>query len=60
MKKNILIILFTFIAAFATSLLYEIEFIDKNKVRQFLVLLLIIFELGLGYKLLKVNNSNTE
>jgi VIT1/CCC1 family predicted Fe2+/Mn2+ transporter len=55
MNKNlkiILIIFTTFIITFVTSLLLEIE-IFKNIVRYVLVILLIIFELYVGFILYK-------
>lgn len=59
MKKNIvniLIILFTIIISFGTSILYEFDFISKNYVRYMLLTIVIIFELIFGWKLLKENN----
>jgi preprotein translocase subunit SecY len=46
--KILKIILATFIIAFATSALYEFNFIEKNPVRYILVILLIVFELIAG------------
>jgi hypothetical protein len=43
--KYILIIIFTFILAFATSLLLELNFISKSNIRITLVALLILIEL---------------
>lgn len=52
--KKILTILITFIIAFATSMLFDIQFIAVNKVRVFLVFLIIVIELLVGYNVLKV------
>ena len=46
--KILKIILATFIIAFATTALYELNFIYKNPVRYILVILLIVFELVAG------------
>jgi hypothetical protein len=52
--KKILTILITFIIAFATTLLFDLQFIEVNKVRVFLVFLIIVIELLVGYNVLKV------
>lgn len=46
-------ILVTFLIAFATSCLYELNFISNNPVRYVLVLLLIIIELLTGFFYIK-------
>lgn len=51
--KILLIILATFILAFATSFLYELDFITKNPIRYALVLVLILIELLTGFFYIK-------
>jgi hypothetical protein len=63
MLKIITAILLTFVLAFATTLLFELEFITKNYWRIILVSLIIILELILGYMYIKseiLKNSKTE
>jgi hypothetical protein len=62
MLKIITAILLTFVLAFATTLLFELEFITKNYWRIILVSLIIILELILGYMYVKseiLKNSKT-
>jgi len=51
--KYIVTIVITFIVAFATSLLFELDFISQNIVRYYLVIILIIVELATGFIILK-------
>ena len=51
--KYILIILITFILAFATSLLFEWNFIAKNIIREGLLTMLILIELLAGFLIFK-------
>lgn len=51
--KIIIIILATFILAFSTSALFEIELIAHNPVRYILVILLILIELLTGFFYIK-------
>jgi heme A synthase len=51
--KIITAIVITFILAFATSFLYEIDFINNNPVRYILVLLFICIELVIGFYYIK-------
>lgn len=51
--KYILTIFITFIVAFTTSLLFEIDFIKLNTVRYALVVLFIAIELLTGFLILK-------
>jgi uncharacterized membrane protein len=63
MLKIITAILLTFVLAFATTLLFELEFITKNYWRIILVSLIIILELIIGYMYVKseiLKNSKTE
>jgi hypothetical protein len=63
MLKIITAILLTFVLAFATTLLFELEFITKNYWRIILVSLIIILELILGYMYVKseiLKNGKTE
>lgn len=57
--KILLIITVTFILAFVTSFLYEIDFVSQNIVRYILVLLLIIIELLTGFFYIKTEIKNT-
>lgn len=62
--KTLKIIALTFILAFATSTLYELDFISKNPVRYFLVILLILVEISSGFvyfisELKAVNKKST-
>jgi len=56
--KILAIILITFILAFITSALFELDFIDKNTVRQFLVVFLILIELLTGFFYIKSEVKN--
>lgn len=47
--KIILVILFTFLIAFLTSSLLEIDFIKTQPVRYVLVIMLIVIEILTGY-----------
>jgi hypothetical protein len=51
--KIIAAIAITFILAFATSTLYELDFINRNPVRYVLVLILILIELVTGFFYIK-------
>jgi hypothetical protein len=51
--KILKIIIVTFILAFATSALFELKFIDANRVRYSLVILLILIELATGFFYIK-------
>jgi hypothetical protein len=51
--KYILIILISFLIAFATSLLFEWSFIAKNIIREGLVTILILIELLTGFLIFK-------
>lgn len=51
--KIILAFLVTFLLAFATSGLFEFEFITKNVVRYILVIFLIIIQLLIGFFFIK-------
>jgi hypothetical protein len=51
--KIIAAISITFILAFATSTLYEFDFINRNPVRYVLVLILILIELVTGFFYIK-------
>ena len=51
--KIALIILVTFILAFITSALFELDFIAKNPVRYILVIALILIELLTGFFYIK-------
>jgi hypothetical protein len=51
--KYITTILLTFILAFATSMLFEIDFIKNNPVRYVLVTLIIAIELLAGLLIIK-------
>lgn len=51
--KIIIAILLTFVLAFATTLLFELEFITKNYCRMALVVLMVILELIIGYMYVK-------
>jgi hypothetical protein len=51
--KILKIIIVTFILAFATSALFELQFIDANCVRYSLVILLILIELATGFFYIK-------
>lgn len=46
--KYILLVIFTFIVAFATSLLLELNFISKSNIRIGLVAIIILLELAGG------------
>jgi len=56
--KILRIILITFLIAFATSSLLELEFFEQNPVRYFLVVLLIAIELATGYFYIKSEIKN--
>jgi len=56
--KIIAAILVTFLIAFATSLLYEFDFISKNIIRYSLVLMLIIIEILTGFFYVKTEIKN--
>jgi len=47
--KKLLIIIFTFAIALATSILLDWEFIAKNYFRTGLVILFILIEIAIGY-----------
>lgn len=51
--KILIIILVTFLIAFATSALFELDFVDKNPVRYILVIILIVLELTTGFFYIK-------
>ena len=51
--KKLLIIILTFVIAFATTLLFDLQFINTNFVRKGLVTLLIIIEIIIGFLVLK-------
>jgi len=51
--KTLIIILATFLIAFVTSSLLELEFFEQNPVRYTLVVLLIAIELATGYFYIK-------
>ena len=55
--KILKIIIITFILAFATSALFELQFIDTNPVRYILVVLLIIIELLSAFFYIKTEIS---
>jgi len=57
--KIITAILTTFLIAFATSLLYEFDFISKNIIRYILVLMLIIIEILTGFFYIKTEIKNS-
>lgn len=51
--KYIITIIATFLIAFATSLLFELNFISQNIIRYYLVVILIVVELLVGFLILK-------
>lgn len=51
--KKLLIIILTFVIAFVTTLLFDLQFINTNFVRKGLVTLLIIIEIIIGFLVLK-------
>ena len=51
--KKLLIIILTFVIAFATTLLFDLQFINTNFVRKGLVTLLIFIEIIIGFLVLK-------
>lgn len=55
--KNLLTFLVTILVTFITSLLFDISFIKANYVRQFLVVVIIFFELLAGISVIRSNNS---
>lgn len=56
--KILAIILITFILAFSTSALFEINYIAHNPVRYILVILLILIELLTGFFYIKSEAKN--
>jgi len=56
--KILTIIVLTFIIAFVTSSLLELDFFSKNPVRYALLVLLIIIELATGYFYIKSEIKN--
>ncbi len=57
--KILAIIISTFLIAFATSVLFELQFINANPVRYALVVLLIFIELATGFFYIKSQIKNT-
>ena len=51
--KQVIIIILTFVLAFLTSILFELDFIQANNVRYVLTTLLIAIELCVGFYLVK-------
>lgn len=51
--KKVVIIVLVFLLAFLTTVLFEIDFISRNNIRCFLVVLLIIMEFVIGFFVLK-------
>ncbi|WP_268846448.1 hypothetical protein [Flavobacterium aestivum] len=51
--KIVYIILATFLIAFVTSAFFELDFFSKNPVRYFLLVLLIVIELAVGFFYIK-------
>jgi hypothetical protein len=56
--KIVLSILCVFLIAMTTSVLFEWDFIGQNPVRYILVLLLILFELAIGFFYIKSEIKN--
>lgn len=56
--KILKIIVVTFLIAFATSTLFDLQFITSNPVRYLLVILLILIELLTGFFYVKTESQN--
>ena len=56
--KIIFLIVCVFLITMVTSVLFEWDFIGQNPVRYFLVLLLIFFELAIGFFYIKSEIKN--
>jgi hypothetical protein len=56
--KILSIIVITFVIAFATTLLYDLEFVKNNIARIILTTLLILLEMATGFFYVKVQIKN--